>query len=140
MSSEITTPKDAVHIQVDIQWEAFFVIKVGFVWFSTVGASDISGITIHARILIQKLGSNWVFGFILMADHHMLSTYLFEMPHSCWCDARFVHGHTCAKKQFLLLVVEGDDFGSEWVNFELQHIEVTACVFFGTPGYEGSSS
>lgn len=44
-----------------------------------------------------------------------------------------MHGHTCAKKQFLLLVVEGDDFGSEWVNFELQHIEVTACVFFGTP-------
>ncbi|CAB4294230.1 unnamed protein product [Prunus armeniaca] len=38
----------------------------------------------HFLILIQKLGSNWVFGFILMADHHMLSAYLLEMPHSCW--------------------------------------------------------
>ncbi|CAB4263654.1 unnamed protein product [Prunus armeniaca] len=70
MPSEITTPRDAVHIQVDNQWEAFFVIKVGFVGFQL--------------ILIQKLGSNWVFGFILMADHHMLSAYLLEMPHSCW--------------------------------------------------------
>lgn len=33
MPSEITTPRDAVHIQVDNQWEAFFVIKVGFVGF-----------------------------------------------------------------------------------------------------------
>ncbi|CAL8992357.1 unnamed protein product [Prunus brigantina] len=69
MPSEITSPRDAVHIQVDNQWEAFFVIKVGFVGFQP---------------LVQKLGSIWVFKFILMAYHHMLSTYLLEMPHLCW--------------------------------------------------------
>ncbi|VVA40711.1 PREDICTED: LOC109948400 isoform X4 [Prunus dulcis] len=42
--------------------------------------SDIadSGITIHARILMKKLGSNWVLGLIHLAYHHMLSICLLK--------------------------------------------------------------
>ncbi|XP_020416848.1 uncharacterized protein LOC109948400 isoform X4 [Prunus persica] len=62
-------------------------------------SSDIadSGITIHARILIKKLGSNWVLGLIHLAYHHMLSICLLK------CHTHV--GYAMVVLHFLILIL-----------------------------------
>ncbi|CAB4289566.1 unnamed protein product [Prunus armeniaca] len=56
-----------------------------------------SGITIHARIFIKKLGSNWVLGLIHLAYHHMLSICLLK------CHTHV--GYAMVVLHFLILIL-----------------------------------